>query len=128
MGEAAEGECLVKSCVSPALLARRDRGIDHIQRMAGPDTPLTTTRFADVNGVRLHYARAGRGPLIILLHGFPEFWYTWKDVLPELARDHLAVAPDMRGYNLSSKPADVREYRMSTVAADIVAAAGSPHG
>ena len=46
----------------------------------------------------------GKGPLIIFLHGFPEFWYEWKDQLPEFAKDHRAVAPDMRGYNLSGKP------------------------
>ena len=51
--------------------------------------------------------RAGQGKLILFVHGFPEFWYAWKNLLPEFGRDHLAVAPDMRGYNLSSKPADV---------------------
>ncbi len=52
----------------------------------------------------LHYVKAGSGPLIIFLHGFPEFWYAWRKVLPEFAKDHLVVAPDLRGYNLSAKP------------------------
>ena len=64
--------------------------------------------YAEVNGVRLHYARTGTGPLIVFVHGFPEFWYEWKHQLAEFGRDHLAVAPDMRGYNLSSKPTDAR--------------------
>ena len=63
--------------------------------------------YADVNGVRLHYASAGSGKLILFVHGFPEFWYAWRRQLQEFGRDHLAVAPDTRGYNLSSKPEGV---------------------
>ena len=63
---------------------------------------------ADVNGVTLHYAQSGTGQLMLFLHGFPEFWYGWKNQLDDVRRDHLAVAPDMRGYNLSSKPAGSR--------------------
>jgi hypothetical protein len=61
-------------------------------------------RYAEVNGVKLHYVEQGKGELILFLHGFPEFWYEWKDLIPEFAKDHHAVAPDMRGYNLSDKP------------------------
>lgn len=81
--------------------------------------------FADVNGVRLHYARAGQGKLILFVHGFPEFWYAWKDLLPEFGRDHLAVAPDMRGYNLSSKPTDVTDYAVPHLVDDLRALARS---
>lgn len=81
--------------------------------------------FADVNGVRLHYARAGQGKLILFVHGFPEFWYAWKNLLPEFGRDHLAVAPDMRGYNLSSKPADVSDYAVPHLVDDLRALAKS---
>lgn len=81
--------------------------------------------FADVNGVRLHYARAGQGRLILFVHGFPEFWYAWKNLLPEFGRDHLAVAPDMRGYNLSSKPADVSDYAVPHLVDDLRALAKS---
>jgi epoxide hydrolase 4 len=79
--------------------------------------------YAEVNGVRLHYVTAGHGPLIIFLHGFPEFWYEWKAQLPEFAKDHRAVAPDMRGYNLSEKPASVDSYEMSNLAEDVRALA-----
>jgi pimeloyl-ACP methyl ester carboxylesterase len=61
-------------------------------------------KYADVNNIRLHYVTAGNGKLIMFLHGFPEFWYEWKNQLAEFGRDYQAVAPDMRGYNLSSKP------------------------
>ena len=75
--------------------------------------------YTDVNGVRLHYARAGRGPLIVFLHGFPEFWYEWHNQIAEFSRDHTAVAPDMRGYNLSSKPADLSAYQMPQLVEDV---------
>ncbi len=78
---------------------------------------------ADVNGVTLHYARSGSGSLILFLHGFPEFWYGWKNQLDEFGRDHLAVAPDMRGYNLSSKPAGSENYRIPLLVEDVRALA-----
>lgn len=81
--------------------------------------------FADVNGVRLHYARAGQGKLVLFVHGFPEFWYAWKNLLPDFGRDHLAVAPDMRGYNLSSKPAEVSNYAVPHLVDDLRALAKS---
>jgi epoxide hydrolase 4 len=77
----------------------------------------------DVNGVKLHYAKSGSGELILFLHGFPEFWYAWKDQLEEFGRDRLAVAPDMRGYNLSSKPAEVDQYRVPLLVEDVRALA-----
>lgn len=75
--------------------------------------------YADLNDIRLHYVRAGEGKLIMFAHGFPEFWYEWKNQLAEFGRDYLAVAPDMRGYNLSSKPADVEQYRMKYLVEDL---------
>src|SRR5580698_7137957 len=87
------------------------------------ETPKLKHDYAEVNGVRLHYVSAGKGPLIIFLHGFPEFWYEWKDQLPEFAKDHRAVAPDMRGYNLSEKPAGVEHYEMKDLVEDVRALA-----
>jgi pimeloyl-ACP methyl ester carboxylesterase len=80
-------------------------------------------KYADVNSIRLHYVTSGKGKLIMFLHGFPEFWYEWKNQLAEFGRDYQAVAPDMRGYNLSSKPADVEQYRMKYLVEDIRALA-----
>src|SRR5580698_3156044 len=80
-------------------------------------------RYAEVNGVKLHYVEQGKGELILFLHGFPEFWYEWKDLLPEFAKDHHAVAPDMRGYNLSDAPADVESYRVPVIVEDVRALA-----
>ncbi len=79
-------------------------------------------REAVVNGVRLHYVEAGPdgGPLVVLLHGFPEFWYAWREQIPALAAAGFrVVAPDMRGYNTSEKPPGVRAYRIETLVADV---------
>jgi len=81
-------------------------------------------KYTDVNNIRLHYVTAGKGKLIMFLHGFPEFWYEWKNQLAEFGRDYQAVAPDMRGYNLSSKPVEVEQYRMKYLINDIRALAG----
>ncbi|MCH8113151.1 MAG: alpha/beta hydrolase [Proteobacteria bacterium] len=75
--------------------------------------------YADLDGVRLHYARAGEGELVVFVHGFPEFWYAWKNQLAEFSRDHLAVAYDTRGINLSSKPEGVSDYAPKHLIADL---------
>ena len=83
--------------------------------------------YAKVNGVKLHYVVQGKGPLIVFLHGFPEFWYAWKDLLPEFARDHRALALDMRGYNLSDQPVVVDAYKVPVLVEDIRALAVKLH-
>jgi pimeloyl-ACP methyl ester carboxylesterase len=80
-----------------------------------------TDSYADVNGVRLHYVSAGKGKLILFVHGFPEFWYGWKNQLTEFGQDYQAVAPDLRGYNLSSKPAPVDQYQTGYIVEDVYA-------
>jgi pimeloyl-ACP methyl ester carboxylesterase len=77
--------------------------------------------YAEVgDDVKLHYVEAGDGPLVLLLHGFPEFWYGWRRQIAPLAEaGYRVVAPDLRGYNLSSKPEGFREYTAGKLAADI---------
>jgi epoxide hydrolase 4 len=89
------------------------------------DTPDLKSEFADVNGIRMHYKRCGQGKLILFAHGFPEFWYCWRKLLPEFGRDHLAVAPDLRGYNLTSRPLDVASYDIGSLVDDLGALARS---
>ncbi|MBK8595614.1 MAG: alpha/beta hydrolase [Holophagales bacterium] len=73
-----------------------------------------------VGDLRLHWVEAGRGPLVLLLHGFPEHWLAWRHQIPALAAAGFrAVAPDLRGYNLSAKPAGVSSYRMEHLAGDV---------
>jgi pimeloyl-ACP methyl ester carboxylesterase len=78
----------------------------------------------EANGLRFHCARAGTGPLMLFLHGFPEFWGMWQPMLEHFgARGWCAVAPDLRGYNLSEKPAAVEAYRQKHLMADVLALA-----
>jgi pimeloyl-ACP methyl ester carboxylesterase len=96
-----------------------------IAALAAAAPPPIEHDYAEVNGVRLHYAKSGSGQLMLFLHGFPEFSYAWNHQLQEFGRDHLAVAPDMRGYNLSSKPAGVDQYRMPLLIEDVRALAAT---
>ena len=79
-------------------------------------------RYINVNGVRLHFVEMGEGPVVLFLHGFPEFWYTWQNQLPVIAdAGYRAVALDMRGFNESEKPNGIQSYRMQEVVSDIAA-------
>jgi pimeloyl-ACP methyl ester carboxylesterase len=86
-------------------------------------------RWIDIHGLRLHCVEAGTGPLVMLLHGFPEFWYAWRHQLPALAdAGYRVVAPDLPGYNTSDKPPRLRDYRPRVLArevADLIVARGA---
>ena len=90
--------------------------------------PVFEDHYADVNGMRLHYASIGTGPLVLFLHGYPSFWYQWKDQMAEMGRDHLAVGLDMRGYNLSSRPEGLEPYTMKHLVEDVRQFAGKIGG
>jgi pimeloyl-ACP methyl ester carboxylesterase len=80
-------------------------------------------RFIRTNGVKLHVKEAGPedGPMILFLHGFPEFWYAWRKQIGYFAeKGYLAVAPDQRGYNLSDKPKGIEAYKLDELAKDAV--------
>jgi pimeloyl-ACP methyl ester carboxylesterase len=80
--------------------------------------------FAEVNDIRMHYVTEGTsGSLLLFAHGFPEFWYEWRRQLAEFGRDHLAAAPDLRGYNLTSKPERLDRYRVKYLIDDLRALA-----
>jgi pimeloyl-ACP methyl ester carboxylesterase len=83
--------------------------------------PAFAEGYKEVNGVRLHYVEQGQGPLLLLLHGFPEFWYSWRHQIPFLAQRFHVVAPDLRGYNLSDKPQGVSQYFMDKLTGDVLA-------
>ncbi len=91
--------------------------------MAAADSamPEVTHRMVETNGIRLHVAEQGDGPLIILCHGFPECWYSWRHQLPALAKAGFRVAaPDLRGYGLSDRPKDVENYTILDNIGDLV--------
>jgi pimeloyl-ACP methyl ester carboxylesterase len=83
---------------------------------------LVEHRFADSNGVKIHYAALGQGPLVVLIHGFPDFWYSWRHQMHALSQAGYRVAAvDQRGYNLSDKPSGVDNYSMRLLVNDIAA-------
>ncbi len=98
---------LVAAAASPVLAAGIDDKVTH--------------GYADSNGVKIHYAKMGSGPLIVMIHGFPDYWYTWRDQMEGLADRFTVVAMDQRGYNLSDKPAGVENYDMRLLVGDVLA-------
>jgi pimeloyl-ACP methyl ester carboxylesterase len=87
------------------------------------DLPGFRSETIDGAGVKLHAVVGGEGPLLILLHGFPDYWYTWRAQMPELAKTHKVVAFDLRGYNESDKPDGVENYAMQKLVSDVLAVA-----
>src|SRR5258708_18021667 len=80
-----------------------------------------THRFIETNGIRMHVAEAGQGPLVLLLHGFPESWYSWRHQLAALAQaGYHAVAPDQRGYGQTDRPAEIEKYTQLHLVGDII--------
>jgi len=77
--------------------------------------------YADNEGVRIHYASIGEGPLVVMIHGFPDFWYTWRHQMAGLKDRFQLVAIDQRGYNLSDQPGGVESYDMNLLVSDVVA-------
>ena len=77
--------------------------------------------YADSGGVKIHYVSLGKGPLIVMIHGFPDFWYTWRDQMEALSKNYQVVAIDQRGYNLSDKPKGVENYDMRLLVGDVAA-------
>ncbi|XVS63479.1 alpha/beta fold hydrolase [Actinosynnema sp. CA-299493] len=80
-----------------------------------------THRFVETNGIRMHIAEQGEGPLVVLLHGFPESWYSWRHQLPALAAaGYHAVAPDLRGYGQTDRPEAVEKYSQLHLVGDVI--------
>jgi pimeloyl-ACP methyl ester carboxylesterase len=77
--------------------------------------------YADSNGVKIHYASLGSGPLIVMIHGFPDYWYTWRNQMEALSDQYQCVAIDQRGYNLSDKPKGVENYDVRLLVGDVAA-------
>ena len=83
-----------------------------------PEVPGVRHGLVDVDGVRIHVAEAGEGPPLVLQHGWPEHWYAWRDVIPELARTRRVIAPDLRGLGWSEAPPG--RYEQETFASDLI--------
>ena len=85
------------------------------------DSELGTDGYADSSGVKIHYVTKGEGDLVVLLHGFPDFWYSWREQIPALAEHFQVVALDLRGYNKSDQPEGVEEYALPKLVDDVKA-------
>ena len=107
--EALPLKTLALAILSTALLTAQDleSRVEHGYAQSGP--------------VKIHYASLGKGPLVLMIHGFPDFWYSWRYQMQALSGRYQVVAIDQRGYNLSDKPAGVENYDLSLLAADAAA-------
>jgi pimeloyl-ACP methyl ester carboxylesterase len=85
------------------------------------ESDLGTHGFAKSGEVRIHYVTKGSGPLVVMIHGFPDFWYSWRNQMPVLAKNYQVVAIDQRGYNASDKPKGVENYKMDKLVGDVEA-------
>src|SRR4051812_5316340 len=84
---------------------------------APPELPGVTHSDVVIDRARWHVATAGEGPPIVLLHGWPQHWWIWRHVMPDLARDHRVIAPDLRGFGWSDAPPS--SYSKMGLAADV---------
>ena len=94
--------------------------------LIGAAMPAFTTddvehKYAENNGVKIHYAAIGEGPLVVFIHGFPDFWYSWRHQMNGLKSDFYVVALDTRGYNKSDKPEEQKDYDLSVLIQDVAA-------
>jgi pimeloyl-ACP methyl ester carboxylesterase len=106
-------------CLLPVFaLSHTGHGIE-----PGATEGLGTHGFADSDGVKIHYVTKGEGELLILIHGFPDFWFTWREQMPALSEHFQVVAIDMRGYNESDKPEGVANYKVQKLVGDVAAVA-----
>jgi len=88
---------------------------------ARSEETIGTEGFASSDGVKIHYVTLGQGPLVVMIHGFPDYWFTWRKQMPALAETHQVVAIDQRGYNKSDQPVGVENYRMEKLVGDVKA-------
>ena len=87
---------------------------------APTESSLGIDGFAQSGEVKIHYVTCGKGPLLIMIHGFPDYWYTWRQQMPALAESFQVVAIDQRGFNKSDQPAGVEHYAMDQLTGDVV--------
>jgi epoxide hydrolase 4 len=95
------------TCQPPVEEPNFDAGVEH--------------GYATNDGVRIHYASLGKGPLVLMIHGFPDYWFTWRYQMDALAKDYQVVAIDLRGYNLSDQPKGEENYDMRLLVEDVAA-------
>ena len=80
---------------------------------------IGTSRYIDSSGVKIHCVEHGSGPLMVLIHGYPDFWYTWRQQMAAWSDTYRTVAMDLRGFNYSGKPHGVEHYTMEKLCGDV---------
>ena len=123
LGAAAGALAVGAAVAAPAKAVMPEPGVEapDSPSWVDPATPEVTHRMIETNGIRIHVAEQGTGPLVILCHGFPECWYSWRHQLPALAAAGFrAVAPDLRGYGRSDRPQEAEKYTVLHHVGDMV--------
>src|SRR5215813_14615809 len=106
---------------APRAIVRPREGARVHQRTGTGEAAAITHRMIDAGGLPMHIAEAGAGPLVLLLHGFPECWYSWRHQLAALAGvGFRAVAPDQRGYCRTDRPESIDQYTLLHLVGDVV--------
>src|SRR5712691_5010666 len=112
------GSAVAAGLASACSVSRTSRTAT-VEGAAGPSK--LTHRIVETNGIRMHIAEQGSGPLVLVCHGFPESWYSWRHQLPVLAAaGYHAVAPDMRGYGQTDRPEAIDQYTLLHLVGDMV--------
>ena len=104
---------------APIAAAQKTANSERPSQGAMADDDLGTHGYAPSDGVNIHYVTKGTGPLVVMIHGFPDYWYTWRKQIPAIAENFQVVAIDQRGYNLSDQPVGVENYSMKKLVGDI---------
>jgi len=115
------GSLVLAAITPPPLAAQTPEAPATPATPATRDTALGTEGYAMSGDVRIHYVTLGKGPLVVMIHGFPDYWFTWRHQMPALAESHQVVAIDQRGYNKSDHPVGVENYRMEKLVSDVAA-------
>lgn len=103
--------CVLIALQSPAMALR--------QTASTEESELGTHGYAKSDDVRIHYVTKGEGPLVVMIHGFPDYWYTWRKQMPALAEKYQVVAIDQRGFNQSDQPLGVEHYSLEKLVGDV---------
>jgi epoxide hydrolase 4 len=120
------GQGILMALALAHLAVSDSRADDHLVSDPAPAAstllPGAEDGFVDSGGVKIHYVSLGRktDPLVVLIHGFPDFWYSWRAQMPELAKHFHVVAIDQRGYNASGQPEGVENYKTEKLVGDVV--------
>lgn len=109
----------ISACLGCWFAIGSSLGVFQSGELIADETEIGLHDFAQSGDVKIHYVTMGEGPLVVMIHGFPDYWYTWREQMPALAKHFKVVAIDQRGYNKSSQPKGVQQYSMDKLVGDV---------